>query len=199
MNNLFRKIIQAGFFSVLFFVFMIEPAIAEDGTREWRPIYDLVMRWINFGILVFFLVKVVGPILYNFLSNQQSEIQGKILRIQQDKEEILTKVRDAKDSLENSGPRLEEIKRRIVEQGERRKQEIIDEANEHTRLMLGHARQRIDNQILQTRKKLMDDLLDMAMEKALTQLPGEITEEDNHRLIQKYLSAASAKEIGIGV
>ncbi len=193
MNSLTQKRIQAGLlFFVLFFVFLIEPAIAEDGTMEWRPIYDFVMRWINFGILVFFLAKVAWPLLVKFLSGQKSEIQEKILRIQKDKEEILSEVQEARDSLENSGPRLKEIKSRIVEQGERRKQEIIDEANEYSRLMMSHARQRIDNQIFQARKKVMDDLLDMAMEKALERLPREITEEDNDRLIQEYLNAASA-------
>lgn len=194
MNKICRSIFQISLlFFGLFFLFMVEPALAEDGTREWRPIYDFVMRWINFGILAYFLVKVVGPILVNFLSGQQSEIRGKIDRVQKEKDEMLAKVQDARDSLEGSGPRLEEIKSRIVEQGERRKQEIIDEANEHSRLMMSHARQRIDNQILQARKKLMDDLLDMAMEKALERLPREITEEDDNRLIEKYMDAASAR------
>ncbi len=194
MNKICRRLFQISLlFSGLFLIFMAEPAFAEDGTREWRPIYDFVMRWINFGILAYFLVKVVGPILVKFLSGQQSEIRGKIDRVQKEKDEILAKVQEARDSLENSGPRLEEIKNRIVEQGERRKQEIIDEANDHSRLMMTHAQQRIDNQIFQARKKLMDDLLDMAMEKALERLPREITEEDDNRLIEKYLLAASAR------
>lgn len=176
----------------LFFLFLAGPAWAQDGVREWRPIYDLVMRWINFGIFVYFLLKVAWPPLVNFLSSQKSEIQAKIEGVQKEKEDMLAKVQDAKDSLEKSGPRLAEIKSRIVEQGERRKQEIIDEANEHSRLMMKNARQRIDNQIIHARNQMMNELMDMAMGKALERLPREITEEDNERLIQAYLSAASA-------
>ncbi len=193
MNNRQRKMFRGClFFLGLFFLFLAGPAWAEDGVREWRPIYDLAMRWINFGIFIYFLVKVAWPPLVNFLSSQKSEIQAKIEGAQKEKDEMLAKVQDAKDSLEKSGPRLEEIKSRIVEQGERRKQEIIDEANEHSRLMMKNARQRIDNQILHARNQMMDELLDMAMEKAMERLPREITEEDNDRLIQAYLSAASA-------
>ncbi|MFO8112510.1 MAG: ATP synthase F0 subunit B [Desulfosalsimonadaceae bacterium] len=193
MNNRQRKIFRAClFFLGLVFLLAAGPAWAEDGTREWRPIYDLVMRWINFGIFIYFLVKVAGPLLVNFLSSQKTEIQAKIEGAQKEKEEMLAKVQDAKDSLEKSGPRLEEIKSRIVEQGERRKQEIIDEANEHSRLMMKNAKQRIDNQIIHARNKMMNELLDMAMEKALERLPGEMTEEDNDRLIQQYLRATSA-------
>lgn len=195
MNNIRRPIFQISLlFSGIFFICMLEPAFAEDGAREWRPIYDFILRWINFGILVYFLVKVVGPILVNFLSSQQSEIRGKIERVLAEKDEILSKVQEAKDDLENSGPRLENIKSRIVDQGERRKKEIIKDANEHSKLMMKNARQRIDGQIVQARNKLLNELLDMAMEKVAARLPQEVSEEDNQRLIQRYLSAASAEQ-----
>lgn len=200
MNKMPRRILQAGLLCfAMFFVLMVEPALAEDGAREWRPIYDLVMRWINFGILVYFLVRFAGPPLVSFLSSQKSEVQEKIERIQREKDKMLAKVQEARDSLEKSGSRLEEIKSRIVEQGERRKQEIIDEANSHSQMMIKNAKQRIDYRIHQARNKLMNDLLDMAMEKALARLPGEITEEDNNRLIQKYLHAASAEDTRVGM
>lgn len=179
------------FFLGLFFLFLAGPAWAEDGVREWRPIYDLAMRWINFGIFIYFLVKVAGPHLSNFLSGQKTEIQGKIEEVRKEKEDILAKVQEARDSFEKSGPHLEEIKSRILEQGERRKQQIIDDANEHSRLMMKNAQQRINNQITYARNKMANELVDMAMEKALERLPGEVTDDDNNRLIQNYLSAAS--------
>lgn len=194
MNSTFRTVFLGVLVSTcIVFLLAVAPAWAEDGAREWRPIYDVIMRWINFGILVYFLVKVVGPILMNFLSDQQADIRSRIDKAQKEKDEILAKLQDAKDSLENSGPRLEEIRRRIVDQGEVRKREIIEDANEQSRLMMKNARQRIDNQIIQARQKLVNELLDMAMEKALERLPREITEEDNNRLIEKYLTAAIAQ------
>jgi F-type H+-transporting ATPase subunit b len=194
MNSIRRKTFQAGVlvFSV-FFMCMVEPAWAEEGAREWRPIYDLAMRWINFGILVFFLVKFAGPLLVKVLKDQKSEIQQNMERIQQEKDQLLAKLQEAKYTLENSGERLEEIKNRIIEQGERRKQEIIQSANEQSEMMLKNAQLRIGNLINRARRKMMIDLLDMAMEKAIERLPGEITGEDDNRLIKKYLEAAAGK------
>ncbi len=171
---------------------MLDPAFAEDGGREWRPVYDIVLRWINFGILIFFLVKVVGPLLVKFLSGQQSEIRTKIERAQSEKDEMVAKVKEARESLENSGPRLEEIKTRIVEMGELRKQEIINDAKEQSQMMMKNARHRIDSLILHAKDDLKQEMMDMAMEKAFERLPAEITEEDNDHLIQKYLTAAAA-------
>lgn len=194
MNNILRTILWSALVSggILLF-FSVAPAWAGDGNREWRPIYDVIMRWINFGILAYFLVKVVGPILVNFLSDQQADIRSKIEKTQKEKDDIIAKLKEAKESLENSGPRLEEIRSRIVEQGEIRKREIIEDANEQSRLMMKNARLRIDNMIGQARQKLVVELLDMAMEKAVERLPEEITEEDNQRLIEKYLNAAAVK------
>jgi len=194
MNKILRTILWSALVSggILLF-FSVVPAWAGDGTREWRPIYDVIMRWINFGILAYFLVKVVGPILVNFLSDQQADIRSKIEKTQKEKDDIIAKLKEAKESLENSGPRLEEIRSRIVEQGEIRKREIIEDANEQSRLMMKNARLRIDNMIGQARQKLVVELLDMAMEKAVERLPGEITEEDNQRLVEKYLDAAAVK------
>ena len=31
-------------------------ALAAEDTVGWRPVFDLVMRWLNFGIIVFILV-----------------------------------------------------------------------------------------------------------------------------------------------
>lgn len=194
MNNILRTILFTGLVSGgILLLFSVAPAWAEDGSREWRPIYDVIMRWINFGILAYFLVKVVGPVLMNFLSDQQSDIRLKIDKTQKEKDNIVAKLQDAKESLENSGPRLEEIRRRILDQGETRKQEIIRDADEQSRLMMKNARQRIDNMIGQARKKLVNELLDMAMEKAMERLPGEITEEDNERLVERYLKAATVQ------
>lgn len=194
MNNIRRKLLQASLIaSGVFFCFMVDPALAEDGAREWRPIYDFILRWINFGILAYFLVRFAGPLLVDFLNSQKSEIQSKIERAQKEKDEMLDKVREAKESLETSGPRLEEIKQRIIEEGEHRKQEIIDEANEQSRLMMKNARQRIDNQIRNARKKMADELLDMAMELAVERLPREITDDDDNKLIQNYLNATIAQ------
>lgn len=193
MNNILRNVFRVSLLvSGFFFFFMLDPAFAEDGGREWRPVYDIVLRWINFGILIFFLVKVVGPLLVKFLSGQQSEIRTKIERAQSEKDEMVAKVKEARESLENSGPRLEEIKTRIVEMGELRKQEIINDAKEQSQMMMKNARHRIDSLILHAKDDLKQEMMDMAMEKAFERLPAEITEEDNDHLIQKYLTAAAA-------
>ena len=42
-------------------------AQAADGTGDWRPVFDLVMRWVNFLILAFLLIKFSRVPIKNFL------------------------------------------------------------------------------------------------------------------------------------
>jgi len=190
MNNIFfNKPVQVSLVSAgIFFLILLQPAWAEEGAREWRPIYDVIMRWINFGIMAAFLVKVVGPILVKFFSEQQTDIQSRITQVTRQKEAIDTKVQEAKDSLDTSETRLEDIKSRIIERGEQRKQEIIDKAIEQSQLMMKHAKDRIDNQIIKARQNLKNEMVDMAIEKAMERLPTVITEEDNRRLVNQYFT-----------
>ncbi len=193
MNSvLFEKLRWCLFAAGIFFLCMIGPAWAGESTSQWRSVYDLVMRWINFGILAFLLIRYGGPPLVNFLRNQKADIEKKIDQVQKQNAEMTGMVRKARQELQESASRLDEIKARIIEMGEHQKQEIIEEAKSQSRLMLEGARHRIDYQIHHAHEKLRLELLDMAMSAALERLPGEITPEDDRKIIDKYLATAVA-------
>ena len=43
-------------------------------TAAWRPTYDLVMRWVNFLILVIIIVKYMRKPLGDFIAGKQREV-----------------------------------------------------------------------------------------------------------------------------
>ncbi|MBR9980862.1 MAG: hypothetical protein KFF50_07530 [Desulfatitalea sp.] len=166
-------------------------ALAAEGDQEWRPVYDLVMRWVNFFILFFILFKFGRRPLMDFLRGQRDEIAQEFTKVEAQKEKMLAKLKEASQALEESKVRLPELKTRLIEQGERRKQELIEEAREQSRLIMEGARHKIDYQVLRAREKLSLELLDMAMGEALKRLPALITPEDDKRQVEKFLSIAS--------
>ena len=42
-------------------------ALAADNSGNWRPVFDLVMRWLNFGIIVFIIIKYARTPVKDFL------------------------------------------------------------------------------------------------------------------------------------
>lgn len=168
-----------------------DAALAAEGGQTWRPTYDLIMRWVNFAILFFVLFKFGRKPIMAFLRGQRDEIAGEFSKVEAQKDKMLARLQEAKQALEESEVRLPELKARLIEQGERRKMELIEEARQQSRLVLQGARHKIEYQVLRARKKLSTELLDLAVEEAIKRLPSIMTAEDDQRQVEKYLAAAS--------
>ena len=51
----------------------------------------------------------------------------------------------------------------------------------------------MDNRIVEARQTLKMELIDTAVERAIEMLPGQITDEDNQKFIDAFISNASSK------
>lgn len=174
---------------------LASPGFAETaeaaGKADWRATYDLVMRWVNFAILAFVIVKFGGPPLMNFLRNRKEELAREIRQMEEERDQVEAKIQETLKTLDESEAHFKELKERIIRQGEKRKQDIIDEARQQSQIMLEMAKQKLQNRIVTVKENFRSELVDKAIEIALKRLPEEMTEEDNQRFIQDYLSAAS--------
>ena len=61
---------------------------AAEGSSNWRPIYDLIMRWINFGIIVFVVYKYARKPFMNFLRGRKEKVAEEIEALETRKEEM---------------------------------------------------------------------------------------------------------------
>ncbi|MCP3953758.1 MAG: hypothetical protein GY697_16295 [Desulfobacterales bacterium] len=160
-------------------------------TATWRPTYDLVMRWLNFFILVFVIVKFGRRPLANFLKGKQQEIGTEIERIQKEKEEILQAAAAARQQLDKSARRLEQLKQRIIDRGEKKKLEILAEARQESRHIMESTRHKVAGTVLQAKNKIREEMIDIATAIALEKLPAEITAQDNEKLFEQFLTSAN--------
>ena len=168
-------------------------AFAAEKTSNWRPTYDLILRWINFGIIVFVVNKYAKAPIMNFLRGQKDKLAKEIQELEDKKEDMAEKVKETEKALDESEIRFADLKERIVQQGDRRKQEIIESAKNQSRLLLEDANRKIDSYILQSKATFKAELIDAAIELAIERLPKEITDEDNEKFVDNYISSASAK------
>lgn len=168
-------------------------ALAAEGSGGWRSTYDLVMRWVNFAILAFVIVKFARLPLKNFLSGKGQEISLQIRRLEDEKNQLVQRVRQAENELGDSTGRLLEIKERIVQSGERRKQEILAEAHQESQIIMENAKRKIEGRLLQAQSVLRAEMIDAAADLALEKLPGMVTAEDNQKLLQSYMAQAAGE------
>ena len=167
--------------------------LAADNSGDWRPIFDLVMRWVNFLILAFVLIKFSRAPIKKFLDGKQQDIADEIGGLESEKEEMLRQIDDSKKQLENSRDRLSDLKKRIVARGEKNRQMIIEAAEQESKILLKSAQQKINNRIVEARRELKTEIVDAAIALATKLLPEKITEEDNQKFIDAFMSSAASK------
>jgi F-type H+-transporting ATPase subunit b len=166
-------------------------AFAADGSNAWRPTYDLVMRWVNFVILVFILVKFgKGPLL-KMLGQRKKDLQKEISLAEKQKNGAEDKLQEIREQLDASSERFEEIKRRIIQQGENKKKEMIEDAKKESRILIQEAKRRMDTQILSVQKAFQAEMVEETMKIVFQKLPQYFTEKDNQKLIELYLTQVS--------
>jgi F-type H+-transporting ATPase subunit b len=167
--------------------------LAAEGDGGWRPTYDIIMKWVNFGILAFIFFKFARRPLKNFLSDKKNEISLQIKQLEDEKNRLLQRVREAETELEENVLRLEELKDRIVQTGEKRKLEIIEDARQESRMIIESAKQKMEGRIIQARNRLRAEMVDAAAEMALDKLPDLVTEDDNRKLLEQFMAQAAVK------
>jgi len=168
-------------------------ASAADNSGNWRPVFDLGMRWLNFGIIVFILAKYARTPIKDFLLSRREEVAREIEGIEAQKEEAEKKIQDAVRMLNESEIRFAKIKERIIQEGEKSRQKIIEDAQQESKILLESTKKRLENQLVDAKKTFQSELVDMAISLAMKRLPDEITTEDNQNFTNQFLASASVK------
>jgi len=190
-----QTLLTGNWFLVCLIMLHLSPheVLAAENSGDWRPMFDLVMRWVNFLILAFLLIKFSRAPIKKFFDGKKQDIADEIGDLEAEKEEMLRQIDESKQQLENSRDRLADLKKRIIAQGEKNQQMIIKAAEQESKMMLQSARQKINSRIVEARQELKSELVGAAIALAEKLLPEKITEDDNQKFIDAFISSASSK------
>jgi F-type H+-transporting ATPase subunit b len=168
-------------------------ALASESSGGWRPIYDEVLLWFNFGIIVFVFIKYGKTPLMNFLHGRKEKIAREIAQIEEKKKQAADKVTEINKMVDESKARFAKIKDRIIEQGERKKAEIIQTAQNQSKTMIVNAKRRIESHFEQAKNEFKAELIDKAIDLALERFPKEMTPEDNEKFTREFLTSTATE------
>ncbi len=165
-----------------------ENSLAAEGSKSWRPTYDLIMRWVNFGIIVFLANKYAKAPVLNFLKGRGNQVAEQIKALEDKRDEAAEKIRETQKFIEESEVRFADLREFIVQQGEKKKQDLIASAQEQSRLLLEDSKRRVQSYILEARNAFKAEMIDAAIDLAMERLPKEITAADNQKILDEYLA-----------
>ncbi len=163
-------------------------ALAAEEAGGWRPTYDLVMRWVNFGLLAFVIVKFSRQPLRDFLQSRKMALSIEIQRIEEQRQQAAEQAKQVSRQLEESGAQLAEMKERIINLGVSSKERIIEEARQQARNMLLESQRKVEGQILRARQKFRNELVDAAIDRVLEKLPETINDADRERMVKAFVA-----------
>ena len=178
------------------FAFMLAmvPSIAMAGeAQEWRPTYDLILRWVNFLILVAVIAKYAREPVKSFLNQQKADVASRIEALTAEKQTVFEEIQAAREQAAERESRLKELQDRLISQGEAKKQQIIEQARQQSTVMIEETRKKMETRISQVKNQLKMELADLAFEQAEKKLPKIITDSDNQRLLAFYMEGMHAK------
>jgi F-type H+-transporting ATPase subunit b len=165
-------------------------ALAADG--GWRPTYDLVMRWVNFIILVAVIVRYARQPVKTFLQARSIEVRIEIEDLEKQKAKAVSAAAAIRQSLVDSEARLAEIKTRLLADGERRKEALLEQAEVESAMMLKDAERKIEGLLHKAQATLRGEIVDNAIDLAMERLPREIAPEDHEQLMADFFQVANA-------
>lgn len=179
--------------AILLITVMLGQAFAAEGggAKHWRATYDAVMVWVNFSIMVFIIVRYGGRPIMDFLHGQHDKVAREIKQMEQQKDDVSVKIKETMKSLEDSEVSFADMKKRIIARGEAARQNIIEEAQRQTKIIMEVAKRKIGTQLFDVRDRFKHELVDEAIAIAMNRLPAIVTDDDNQKLLDRYLIAAA--------
>ncbi len=174
------------------FIMVALPAAVQAADAQWRPTYDVAMRWVNFIILVAVIVKYAREPIKDFLKLKKSDIVSELGELETEKARIISDIKSLKNKGAENRVHFQELKNRLIAQGETRKQQIVDQARQQSKIMLEESRRKMENRIIQAKAGLKMELLDLAIDQAMAKLPSVMNAGDTQQFLDDYMSSLHA-------
>ena len=150
-------------------------------------LWTMLFAWCNLLILYFFLKKLLFVPLKNMIDSRQKEIDDMYSDAQNDKKSAEEMKIEYEKALESANEKSREIIKDASRKAELRSEEIIRDANAEAAAALARA----EEQIALEKKKAMNDmkneLSDMAVSIAAAIIERDVSEEEHHDLIDRFI------------
>jgi F-type H+-transporting ATPase subunit b len=177
--------------SVLFFY---TDAFAAEKLSSGRRLWDNIMLWVNFGILVFFFLKYARKPLMDFLRGIRDKIKKDLDTIEKQFESAESQMNAESAKIEEIDQHIEALRQNIIEMGKKEKERIIEQAKQTAKRMIEDAEAYSGYQLAKARKELSDKMVDIAISMVKERLVMGISEQDNEKLINQFIVDLNASK-----
>jgi F0F1-type ATP synthase membrane subunit b/b' len=167
---------------------------AMEGTSNRRIIWDNIMLFVNFGILVFAFIKFAKDPLMNFLHGERKRVEEEIDEIEKQVKEANSLMQAEADKLDSIDERIEEMREHIIGLGKKEKDKIIERAQLIAHHMIDDAKNEAEWKLETAKKSFGEEMLNVAISLAVKELRKGVSEEDNEKIVDTFAVGLSAEK-----
>jgi F-type H+-transporting ATPase subunit b len=154
---------------------------------------EWVWRLLNFGILVFILVKFAGKPLKDYFTQRKALIEKSIQEAQEAKALAAKALAEIEERLKLKDGEIEEIRASAVRSGEREKARLVEEGERLSMKILEQAKSNIEYEVKKAKDVIKAEAVDAAMQLAEEKIRSKITKEDQEKLLKESLKLLEDK------
>jgi F-type H+-transporting ATPase subunit b len=158
------------------------------GHAEVESPFTLLMRVINFLLLVALLYVLLKKPIRNFLNRRQQEVREALETAEKARDEAEIRYQEVEKKLRQAQTEMEELKRILVEQGQVEKEKLIASAKEEAEKIRREAEITASQEFKKAQVLLRKEAVELAANLAETLLRDKVSEKDHERLLQEYLN-----------
>lgn len=162
--------------------------VAAEGVSSGRKLWDNIMLFVNFGILVALFLRYARKPLVDFLRGERRKVAERLQAEEAKLAKLQSLVEDERRKLEAFDARIQEIQSNILEMGEREKAALIEQGRVAAEKMIEKARAYADYRLAAARKALAEEMIDRAVGMVQERLKEGVTQKDNDRLLEQFVS-----------
>lgn len=183
--------------AMAYLFFYCPDSFAAKELTPGRRIFDNIMLFVNFAILVFLFIKFAKKPLMDFLRGERHKIETGLNEIDDQFKDVKSIMDTESEKLKLINQRIKEIQENAQEMAKREKDKIIEDAKTVAEKMIENAKRYYDYRMAFAKKTLSDEMVDIAISMVEERLSKEISEEDNEKLINKFLTDLQISKLNL--
>ncbi len=191
MNLRINKPVFAGITLLIGVCWLFAPdaeVLAAGELSSGRRLWDNILLFTNFGILVFLFIKYGRKPLLDYLRGARKDVASDLNEVEA-RLNHATSLKDAElDKLSNIQEHIDIVRANILDLGRREKEKIIEEGKIAAENMIESAKNYAQFRIQKAKKVVADEMIDRAFSTVEKVLVKKFSPKDNENVVNQFLN-----------
>jgi F-type H+-transporting ATPase subunit b len=154
------------------------------GSESWL---SWAFKIFNFAVLVAIIVKFAGKPLKNYLLNRSTRVSEKLDEADRLFKEAEALKKEYQSRLSKLDDEIEAFKKSILEDTEKEKKKIIDEATEFAKRIEGQAKLTYQQEIREMTNRIKEEIARLTMERAEKLIIEKYNPKDHELMVDAFI------------